>query len=82
MTQREQVREFLRATGGASGAQIAEHLGVARSTLSQVLTQALAMNEIHNNGKKRNCVYYDGPRKSITEGIGRCSSVFDLAKIL
>lgn len=82
MTQREQVREFLRATGGASGAQIAEHLGIARSTLSQVLTQALAMNEIHNNGKKRNCVYYDGPRKSITEDIGRCSSVFDLAKIL
>lgn len=81
MTQREQVREFLRATGGASGAQIAEHLGIARSTLSQVLAQALAVNEIHNNGKKRNCVYYDGPRKSITEGIGRCSSVFDLAKL-
>ena len=81
MTRRQQVREFLRATGGASGAQIVEHLGIARSTLSHVLAQALAVNEIHNNGKKRNCIYYDGPRKSITEGIGRCSSVFDLAKL-
>ena len=86
MSNRDRLKAALRQAGegGLTRAQLAQALDMTSNTVSQVLADALALNEIHHNEVIRGRVYFDGPQGGNGANLygGRCSFVFDLARHL